>query len=65
MRDFWQTDLEHIPSFVGDYENDISMICEADIGCAVANAIPELKDVADRILPRVDQDPFVELIYSL
>lgn len=50
---------------VGDYENDISMIQEADIGCAVENAIPELKDVADRILPAVDQNPFVELIYSL
>ena len=50
---------------VGDYENDISMIREADLGCAVANAIPELKDVAERILPRVDRDPFVELIYSL
>lgn len=50
---------------VGDYENDISMLREADIGCAVANAIPELKAVADRILPRVDQDPFVELIHSL
>ena len=50
---------------VGDYENDISMIREADLGCAVANAIPELKDVADRILPRVDQNPFVELIHSL
>ena len=50
---------------VGDYENDISMLREADLGCAVANAIPELKAVADRILPRVDQDPFVELIHSL
>ena len=50
---------------VGDYENDISMIREADIGCAVANAIPELLSVADRILPRVDQNPFVELIHSL
>ena len=50
---------------VGDYENDISMLREADLGCAVANAIPEVLDVADRILPRVDQDPFVELISSL
>lgn len=50
---------------VGDYENDISMIKEADIGCAVANAIPGLLDVADRILPAVDQHPFAELIASL
>lgn len=50
---------------VGDYENDISMIQEADIGCAVANAIPSLRSVADRILPAVDQYPFAELIASL
>lgn len=50
---------------VGDYENDISMIKEADIGCAVANAIPPLLDIADRILPAVDQHPFAELIASL
>ena len=50
---------------VGDYENDISMILEADMGCAVANAIPELKSVADRILPSVDNSPFAELIASL
>lgn len=50
---------------VGDYENDISMVKEADIGCAVDNAIPALRDVADRILPAVDRHPFVELIHSL
>ena len=50
---------------VGDYENDISMIKEADIGCAVANAIPPLLEIADRILPAVDQHPFAELIASL
>lgn len=50
---------------VGDYENDISMVKEADIGCAVANAIPPLLEIADRILPAVDQHPFAELITSL
>ena len=50
---------------VGDYENDISMVREADIGCAVGNAIPALKAVADRLLPSVDQSPFVTLIDSL
>ena len=50
---------------VGDYENDISMVREADMGCAVANAIPELKKVADRILPSVEKSPFAELIASL
>ena len=45
--------------------NDISMVREADIGCAVANAIPALRRVADRILPSAEQHPFVELIASL
>lgn len=34
---------------VGDNENDLTMIREADIGYAVGNAIPELKSAADRI----------------
>lgn len=33
---------------VGDYENDIPMLETADIGYAVANAIDEVKAVADR-----------------
>ena len=37
----------------GDYENDISMIKEADIGYAVGNAHPSLINVADRVtVPR-------------
>ena len=50
---------------VGDYENDISMIREADIGCAVANALPELHRIADRILPSADKHPFADLIEML
>lgn len=34
---------------IGDNENDISMVKAAGLGVAVANAIPELKDVADFI----------------
>jgi len=34
---------------VGDYENDVSMLKEADIGYAVANATEEVKNAADRI----------------
>lgn len=33
---------------VGDYENDIDMIKKADIGYAVANALPQVKAAADR-----------------
>ena len=34
---------------VGDFENDISLIRDADIGYAVANAIPEAKAAAHRV----------------
>ena len=34
---------------VGDFENDIPMIMAADIGYAVGNAVPALKEVADRV----------------
>ena len=36
----------------GDYENDISMIKEADMGYAVANAHPSVKAAADRVTKR-------------
>ncbi|MBE6600050.1 MAG: HAD-IIB family hydrolase [Ruminococcaceae bacterium] len=38
----------HTVVAVGDYENDVDMIKKADIGYAVANAVPELAAVADR-----------------
>ena len=41
-------DKVHTIIGVGDYENDISMIKEADIGYAVENACDELKALADR-----------------
>lgn len=34
---------------VGDFENDLSLIRDADIGCAVGNAVQCLKDAADII----------------
>ena len=42
-------DQIHTTIGVGDYENDISLIRDADIGYAVENAIDECKAVADRI----------------
>jgi Cof subfamily protein (haloacid dehalogenase superfamily) len=50
---------------VGDYENDISMIKEADIGYAVANACEPLKKVADRITTEKVGGAIAEIIYSL
>ncbi len=34
----------------GDYENDADMLRKADVGCAVGNAIPSVKDAADRVI---------------
>ena len=50
---------------IGDYENDISMIKEADIGYAVANACEPLKSVADRITNANVGGAIAEMIYSL
>ena len=50
----------------GDYENDVSMIKEADIGYAVANAHPSAKAVADRITKREClEGAIAEIIYDL
>lgn len=40
----------------GDNENDISLIQAAGVGVAVANAIEELKAVADRVTASVEED---------
>ena len=40
----------HTVIAVGDYENDITMLQAADIGCAAENAVQDLKAVADRIV---------------
>lgn len=50
---------------VGDYENDISMIKEADIGYAVANACESLKKIADRVTNAKVGGAIAEIIYSL
>ena len=39
----------HTTIGAGDFENDISLIQDADIGYAVGNAIPEAKAAADRV----------------
>jgi len=35
---------------MGDYNNDVEMIAFADLGVAVANALPEVKKSADLVL---------------
>lgn len=36
----------------GDQENDLSMICDAGTGCAMANAVPAVKEAADYVTER-------------
>ena len=50
---------------VGDYENDIDMIEKADIGYAVANAVPAVKAVADRITVSCRDDAIAAIIAEL
>ena len=45
----------HTVIAAGDYENDVTMLQEADIGCAVDNAIPAVKAVADRVICSSDE----------
>jgi hydroxymethylpyrimidine pyrophosphatase-like HAD family hydrolase len=36
---------------IGDYENDLELLAQADVGCAPANAIESVKRAADVVLP--------------
>lgn len=49
----------------GDFENDISMIKVADIGYAVANAVPEVKAAADRITVDCEAHAIAAIIAEL
>ena len=50
---------------VGDYENDLSLIREADVGYAMGNGVDALKAIADRVLDTVQNDGFAKMIYDL
>ena len=50
---------------IGDYENDISLLREADVGCAMGNAIAPLKQIADFVTDSVENDGFAKMIYRL
>ena len=49
----------------GDYENDLRMIEEADIGYAVGNSCDALKAVADRITVNVEDHAIARIIEEL
>lgn len=50
---------------VGDYNNDISMVRAAGIGFAVANAVKEVKDVADYITVSNNEHAIAAIIEGL
>lgn len=49
----------------GDYENDIDMIKAADIGYAVGNALPNVKEIADRVTVDCTQHAIAKIIEEL
>ena len=49
----------------GDYENDASMLLEADIGYAVANATKECLAAADRVTASCDENAIAKIIEEL
>lgn len=50
---------------VGDYYNDLEMIRCAGVGVAVANAMPEVKAVADYITVSNDENAIAQIIYDI
>lgn len=50
---------------VGDFENDLDMVRDADVGYAVANAIDSLKAVSDRITVSVEDAAIARIIEEL
>ena len=49
----------------GDYENDTEMLIAADIGYAVANAVPSVKAAADRITVSASESAIARIIDEL
>ena len=51
----WGLSMEEVIAF-GDDVNDVEMVAEAGLGVAMANAVPEVKAVADRITASNEED---------
>ena len=49
----------------GDFENDLTMIEEADIGVAVGNALPSLKEIADKVTVSNNEGAIAQIISEL
>ena len=50
---------------VGDYNNDIGMLCAAKVGVAVANARPEVKAAADAVTVSNEEHAIAKIIEDL
>lgn len=50
---------------VGDFENDITMLSEADIGVAVGNALPSVKAVANKVTVSNEEGALAKIIEEL
>lgn len=50
---------------IGDYTNDLELLAEADVAVAVANALPEVKAVADHIVCSNDEHALAYLIHNV
>lgn len=50
---------------VGDYENDITLVRDSDIGIAVGNAIDSVKAVADLVTVTNDESAIAKIIYDI
>ena len=49
----------------GDFENDLSLIAEADRSYAVANALPEVRDAADRVTVSCQENAIARIVEEL
>ena len=49
----------------GDFENDLSLIAEADVGYAVANASEEVRAAADRITVSCGEHAIARIVEEL
>ena len=61
LADDWAIEPREIVA-VGDDVNDILMIREAGLGIAMGNALPQVKEAADRIAPSHDEDGLVRVV---
>ena len=61
LADDWGIAAEAVCA-VGDDVNDIPMIRSAGLGVAMGNALPEVKQEADRIAPPLEDDGLVDVV---